>query len=59
MPHPKVAISFDSDAKAAVAQRLRVFGDSARQSELVGGAHLSFLWLGYLNRQAKGTAGCR
>lgn len=54
MPHPKVAISFDSDAKAAVAQRLRVFGDSARQSELVGGAHLSFPGLGYLNRQGEG-----
>ena len=53
MPHPKVAISFDSDAKAAVAQRLRVFGDSARQSELVGGAHLSFPWLGYLNRRRR------
>ncbi|MCK1094557.1 MBL fold metallo-hydrolase [Serratia marcescens] len=54
MPHPKVAISFDSDAKAAVAQRLRVFSDSARQSELVGGAHLSFPGLGYLNRQGEG-----
>ncbi|MEW7000505.1 MBL fold metallo-hydrolase [Serratia ureilytica] len=54
MPHPKVAISFDSDAKAAVAQRLRVFGDSARQNELVGGAHLSFPGLGYLNRQGEG-----
>ncbi|MGP2705916.1 MBL fold metallo-hydrolase, partial [Serratia marcescens] len=54
MPHPKVAISFDSDAKAAVAQRLRVFSDSARQNELVGGAHLSFPGLGYLNRQGEG-----
>lgn len=56
MPHPKVAISFDNDAKAAVAQRLRIFGDSARQSELVGGAHLSFPGLGYLNRQGDGYA---
>lgn len=54
LPHPKVAISFDNDAKAAVAQRLRIFGDSARQSELVGGAHLSFPGLGYLNRQGDG-----
>ncbi|VEA67373.1 ribonuclease Z [Serratia plymuthica] len=52
--HPQVAISFDSDAKAAVAQRLRVFGDSARQSELVGAAHLSFPGLGYLNKQGEG-----
>ncbi|MGQ6094249.1 MBL fold metallo-hydrolase, partial [Serratia sp. IR-2025] len=43
-----------SDAKAAVAQRLRVFSDSARQNELVGGAHLSFPGLGYLNRQGEG-----
>lgn len=52
--HPQVAISFDSDPKAAVAQRLRVFGDSARQSELVGAAHLSFPGLGYLNKQGEG-----
>ncbi|CAI2513312.1 MBL fold metallo-hydrolase [Serratia proteamaculans] len=51
---PNVAISFDSDAKAAVTQRLRVFGDSARQKELVGGAHLSFPGLGYLNKQGEG-----
>ncbi|MDT3252470.1 MBL fold metallo-hydrolase [Serratia sp. root2] len=52
--HPQVAISFDSDPKAAVVQRLRVFGDSARQSELVGAAHLSFPGLGYLNKQGEG-----
>jgi len=52
--HPQVAISFDNDAKAAVVQRLRVFGDSARQSELVGAAHLSFPGLGYLNKQGEG-----
>ncbi|MBI6139748.1 MBL fold metallo-hydrolase [Serratia plymuthica] len=52
--HPQVAISFDSDAKAAVEQRLRVFGDSARQSELVGAAHLSFPGLGYLNKEGEG-----
>lgn len=54
LAHPQVAIRFDSDAKAAVAQRLRVFGDSARQAELVGAAHLSFPGLGYLNRQGEG-----
>ncbi|WP_346826004.1 MBL fold metallo-hydrolase [Serratia inhibens] len=52
--HPQVAIRFDSDPKAAVVQRLRVFGDSARQSELVGAAHLSFPGLGYLNKQGEG-----
>ncbi|TFZ50099.1 MBL fold metallo-hydrolase [Serratia proteamaculans] len=54
LPDPRVAISFDSDAKAAVAQRLRVFSDSARQGELVGAAHLSFPGLGYLNQQGEG-----
>lgn len=54
LPDPRVAISFDSDAKAAVAQRLRVFSDSARQSVLVGAAHLSFPGLGYLNQQGEG-----
>lgn len=52
--HPRVAISFDKDAKAAVAQRLRVFGDSAQRSVLVGGPHLSFPGLGYLNKQGAG-----
>lgn len=52
--HPRVAISFDSDAKAAVAQRLRIFSDSAQRSVLVGGAHLSFPGLGYLNKQGEG-----
>jgi glyoxylase-like metal-dependent hydrolase (beta-lactamase superfamily II) len=54
LPHPRVAIRFDSDAKAAVTQRLRVFGNSAKKSELVGGAHLSFPGLGYLNKQGDG-----
>jgi len=52
--HPRVAISFDKDAKAAVAQRLRVFRDSAQRSVLVGGPHLSFPGLGYLNKQGAG-----
>ncbi|HEJ8091240.1 TPA: MBL fold metallo-hydrolase [Serratia liquefaciens] len=52
--HPRVAISFDKDAKAAVAQRLRVFSDSAQRSVLVGGPHLSFPGLGYLNKQGEG-----
>ncbi len=54
LPHPRVAIRFDSDAKAAVAERLRVFGDSAQQRVLVGGAHLSFPGLGYLNKPGDG-----
>ncbi|CAI2527680.1 MBL fold metallo-hydrolase [Serratia liquefaciens] len=52
--HPRVAISFDKDAKAAVAQRLRVFSDSAQRRVLVGGPHLSFPGLGYLNKQGEG-----
>lgn len=52
--HPRVAISFDKDAKAAVAQRLRVFSDSAQRSVLVGEPHLSFPGLGYLNKQGEG-----
>ncbi|WP_420284991.1 MBL fold metallo-hydrolase [Serratia liquefaciens] len=52
--HPRVAISFDKDAKAAVAQRLRVFSDSAQRNVLVGGPHLSFPGLGYLNKQGEG-----
>lgn len=52
--HPRVAISFDKDAKAAVAQRLRVFSDSAQRSVLVGGPHLPFPGLGYLNKQGEG-----
>lgn len=51
---PLASNSFDNDSKAAVVQRLRIFGDSARQSELVGVAHLSFPGLGYLNKQGEG-----
>ncbi|HGM6969903.1 TPA: MBL fold metallo-hydrolase [Serratia marcescens] len=53
-PDPNVAIAYDIDVPAAVAQRKRLFDDLAQQRALVAGAHLSFPGLGYINKQGKG-----
>ncbi|HIF6780740.1 TPA: MBL fold metallo-hydrolase, partial [Serratia marcescens] len=51
---PNVAIAYDIDVPAAVAQRKRLFDDLVQQRALVAGAHLSFPGLGYINKQGKG-----
>jgi glyoxylase-like metal-dependent hydrolase (beta-lactamase superfamily II) len=53
-PQPQVTIAFDSDAKAAKAQRLKAFADAAKQGYLVGAAHLPFPGLGHLRSEGKG-----
>ncbi|MBK3478374.1 MBL fold metallo-hydrolase [Pseudomonas sp. MF6751] len=53
-PDPNVAIAYDIDASAAVAQRKRLFDDLAQQRALVAGAHLSFPGLGYISRKGDG-----
>jgi len=45
---PAVTIDFDSDRKAAAAQRAAVFGQAAREGDWVAAAHLSFPGLGHL-----------
>ena len=53
-PDPNVAIAYDIDASAAVAQRKRLFDDLAQQRALVAGAHLSFPGLGYISKKGDG-----
>lgn len=51
--HPEVTIQFDTDSKAAAAERKKVFADAAKQGYMIGGAHISFPGLGYLHEEGK------
>jgi glyoxylase-like metal-dependent hydrolase (beta-lactamase superfamily II) len=53
-PDPSITIKFDSDSKAAMAQRKKAFADAAKHGYLVGGAHLPFPGLGHLVTAGKG-----
>jgi len=53
-PDPTVVIGFDTDTKAAEAERQKEFAAAAKQGYLVGGAHLSFPGLGHLRADGKG-----
>lgn len=53
---PAVTISFDSDSKAAAAQRARVFAQAARAGTLIGASHIAFPGLGRLRAEGKGYA---
>jgi glyoxylase-like metal-dependent hydrolase (beta-lactamase superfamily II) len=52
--HPEVTISFDSDQKAAAAERRQGFDAAARGRYLIGAAHLQFPGIGHLEKQGKG-----
>jgi glyoxylase-like metal-dependent hydrolase (beta-lactamase superfamily II) len=54
--NPDVAIKFDTDSKAAVAQRKKAFGDAAQEGYLVAGAHLPFPGIGHVRKDGKGYA---
>ncbi|MDO8179654.1 MAG: MBL fold metallo-hydrolase [Undibacterium sp.] len=54
--NPSVTIKFDSDSKAAAAQRKKAYADAAKQGYLVGSAHLSFPGLGYVRPEGKAYA---
>jgi glyoxylase-like metal-dependent hydrolase (beta-lactamase superfamily II) len=54
--HPSVAVHFDSDSKAAVAEREKAYATAAKEGYLIGSAHLSFPGLGYLHTEGKGYA---
>lgn len=54
--NPSVTISFDSDSKAAMAQRLKAYADAAKQGYMVGATHLSFPGLGYVRKEGKAYA---
>ncbi len=53
-PDPSVTIGFDSDSKAALAERLKVFSAVAKDGSLVGAAHIQFPGLGHIKAQGKG-----
>jgi len=54
--NPTVTITFDSDSKAAMAQRLKAYAEAAKQGYMVGATHLSFPGLGYIRSEGKGYA---
>lgn len=54
MHHPEVTISFDSDAKAAAAERRQAFDAAVRGRYLIGAAHLQFPGIGHLVKESKG-----
>jgi glyoxylase-like metal-dependent hydrolase (beta-lactamase superfamily II) len=54
--NPKVAISFDSDSAAAIAQREKAFAEAAQRRWMVGASHLSFPGLGYIRAEGNGYA---
>jgi glyoxylase-like metal-dependent hydrolase (beta-lactamase superfamily II) len=51
---PSVAVHFDSDNKAAIAEREKAYATAAKEGYLIGSAHLSFPGLGYLRAEGKG-----
>ncbi|HEY1089736.1 MAG TPA: MBL fold metallo-hydrolase [Burkholderiaceae bacterium] len=53
-PDPTVTISFDTDSKVMLPQRLKIFAEAAASGALVAGAHLSFPGLGHLRAEGKG-----
>ncbi len=53
-PDPKVTITFDVNAKAAAAERMKLFAQAAKNRTLIGGAHLPFPGLGYLRAEGRG-----
>ena len=53
-PEPGVTIEFDSDSKAALAQRKVAFAEAAKQGYWMGAAHLPFPGVGLLRAEGKG-----
>jgi glyoxylase-like metal-dependent hydrolase (beta-lactamase superfamily II) len=55
-PEPSVTIQFDTDSKAATAQRKKAFAEAAKQGYWVAAAHLPFPGIGHLRAEGKGYA---
>ena len=53
-PDPSVTIQFDSNSKAAEAQREKAFGDAAKNGYWVGAAHIAFPGIGHIKAAGKG-----
>ncbi len=52
--NPAVTIAFDTDSKAAAAQRQKAYADAAKNGYWVAAAHLSFPGIGHLRREGRG-----
>lgn len=50
---PTVAIAFDTDSKAAVAKRIEIFTEAAKNGYMIGVSHFSFPGLGHLQANKK------
>jgi glyoxylase-like metal-dependent hydrolase (beta-lactamase superfamily II) len=55
-PDPTVTIQFDSDSKAALAQRQKAFAAAAKGGYWVGAAHIAFPGIGHIQAAGKGYA---
>ena len=53
-PDPDVAIAYDSDNKAAIAQRKRAFADAAVHGDWVAAAHMAFPGIGHVVKRGTG-----
>jgi hypothetical protein len=51
-----VAIEFDSDKKAAIAARKKLFAWAAKDKLLISGMHLPFPGVGHVRAEGKGFA---
>ena len=51
---PSVTIAFDSDTKAAAAERKKAYADAAKNGYWVAATHLSFPGIGHIRREGKG-----
>ncbi len=54
--NPAITLKFDTDSKAALAQRLRIFKQAAQNGEWIGAAHMSFPGLGHIRAEGAGFA---
>lgn len=54
--NPSVTIQFDTDSKAAAAQRKKAYADAAKGGYWVAGAHLAFPGIGHLRKEGAGYA---
>ena len=53
-PEPAVTMQFDTDSKAAAAQRKKAYAEAASQGYWVAGAHLSFPGIGHVHAEGPG-----
>ena len=53
-PEPSVTIRFDTDSKAAAAQRKALYAEAAKRGHWVAAAHLPFPGIGHLRADGKG-----